>query len=98
MVTGLVSVLSIAAAIFLYPCHQQLNLPFTLQADTASESQQSNTQDNLYVEQYLDLAHQIIDVWADQPFVHNKIALIRSHLPYLDIFYVVIQVSIGLLW
>jgi len=66
MITGIVSALSVAAAIFLHQSHQQLNQLLTQQEDIVSTSQQNNSQDNLYVEQYLDLAHQIIEVWAGQ--------------------------------
>jgi len=66
MVTVFISVLSIAAAIFLHQFQQQLNQLFIQQADTVSEDKQSNSQDSLHVEQYLDLAHQVIEVWAGQ--------------------------------
>lgn len=66
IITSLLAVFSIIAIITQINFQQQLNDLLTLQNQSTDESQQNSTQDNTHIEQYLDLAHQIIEVWAGQ--------------------------------
>jgi len=66
IITVLLSIFAIATAFALFNFQQQLNDFLIRQNQATDKSQQTNNQDNTYVEQYLDLAHQIIDVWAGQ--------------------------------
>jgi len=66
IITALLSIFAIISAIAQFNFQQQLNEQLSEQVRSTDESHQSNEQDNTYVEQYLDLAHQIIEVWAGQ--------------------------------
>jgi len=66
IITAVLTIFAIIAAISQFQFQQKLNNIVDRQAHSLSESQQSNDQDNTHVEQYLDLAHQIIAVWAGQ--------------------------------
>ena len=66
IITGLLTLSAIIAAIGQFQFQEKLNDLLSQQARSADEYLLSKAQDNTNVEQYLDLAHQIIDVWAGQ--------------------------------
>ena len=52
-----------------YACfyfHKNISLAYQQNLLEAEKSSSTNKQDNIHIEQYLDLAHQIIEVWAGQ--------------------------------